>query len=114
MKSTFTLIFAILALSACATNKHDAAPIAPAPTSPAVSQAVATPTAESNSEVVTCSSGKDVRKLEVAKKDSGCSFDYTKLGKTSSAATAKQGLKHCEDSKMKTRKNLEAAGFKCA
>lgn len=60
-----------------------------------------------------CTNKKDVRVLEVVKKDHGCSFDYTKFGKTASAASSAFGTKHCEDAKAKAQGNLEKAGFSC-
>ena len=106
------LILAVIGLAGCTTTKNGPAPSSPPPQiSTASSSALATPAAAPDLEVLSCTKGKETRKLQVSKKTSGCSLEYTKFGKTNSPASSTHGIKHCVDSKEKVRKHLEASGL---
>jgi len=78
-----------------------------APAAPAKAKASASGTA------LSCTSGSDTRTLEIDSKDSGCTLNYTKMGKTSAIASDNSGNDHCLEVQKKIQGKLEGAGFSC-
>ncbi len=60
-----------------------------------------------------CSSGIDERILFLYPEGSGCKFDYTKAGTTSTLATQKVSNTKCVEVRDAVQAKLEAAGYKC-
>ncbi|MCB0394443.1 MAG: hypothetical protein KDD25_07780 [Bdellovibrionales bacterium] len=65
------------------------------------------------SGTVTCSVGGDERVIEVVENDGGCVLRYTKVGKTTEPASAKNGTDYCNSVASKIQDNLKIAGFTC-
>ncbi len=63
---------------------------------------------------VTCTSGSEVRTLEVkAGGQKACEVLYTKSGESKSIASAISDTAFCNSVTQKVSKNLQAAGYKC-
>lgn len=102
----FFALLAVIALVGCASKKTEPAP-APAAPAPVVQ------TAPVNANKLSCTKGSETRTLEVVSKDKGCALNYTKAGKETVAASSVHGTSHCDQSKTKISKKLEAAGYQC-
>ena len=110
MKWMFMFSAMALTLAGCGSaSKHETSsnPPVAAPTP------VVAPVVNDNPDKVTCTKGEETRLLEVVKKGNGCSFAYTKSGKTKEAATSSHGIKHCQASQKKVQSKLESAGYVC-
>lgn len=64
-------------------------------------------------EVISCSHGEDVRKLEISTKGAGCELHYFKAGKSSRIAKANRGVDVCKDRLQQVRKTLEGSSYQC-
>jgi hypothetical protein len=62
---------------------------------------------------LTCKSGDDERKLEIAADNGGCKLNYTKAGSASAIASQKQGDAKCQEVFERIQKKLVAAGYDC-
>jgi hypothetical protein len=64
-------------------------------------------------EAVSCTQGKEARRLEAQTKEAGCRLFYTKSGKTSEIAQSRNTVDLCLKTLQQVRGNLEKAGYKC-
>jgi hypothetical protein len=64
-------------------------------------------------EGVTCTQGKETRRLEVQTKEAGCRLFYTKGGGTNEIGASRNGVDLCKNTLKGVRMNLEKAGYKC-
>lgn len=69
--------------------------------------------AENASSKVECKNKNDTRILEVRNKDKGCELAYTKNGQEAVVASSSNGNAHCDQSLVKIKDKLAAAGFEC-
>lgn len=60
-----------------------------------------------------CASGAEKRRLEVLTRGPGCTTQYTKGGKASEVAAAKNGVDVCKSALARVKKKLEDSGYKC-
>jgi hypothetical protein len=115
MKSMqWIMILTALSMAGCASAKKQPEAHAPAATASSKVSQTGEATGMSDLTKLSCTRGQETRTLEVVKKDSGCSLDYTKGGKMKAAASSSHGTQHCVDTQKKIQKKLEQAGFKCA
>lgn len=77
-------------------------------------QSSAAAVASASASKLTCTSGKEVRTLEI-KSETGkaCDLIYTKGGESKSLASAKSDTAYCQKIIEKVSKNLSSAGYKC-
>ncbi len=113
-------ISALIAMSACAskpkTETSVATPqavVAETESSHASAKVDEKKSADSAESTVTCALDKDKREISVVAKDKGCEVHYSKAGTTSTVASDKVGLEHCEKTVAKMRGKLVAGGYKC-
>lgn len=65
-------------------------------------------------EKITCTSGGDVRTLEMSSGDGKvCRLNYTKTGETKEVASGVSDTSKCNEIRDRIKGNLEGAGFKC-
>ena len=108
---------ALIGMGACSSKPKVETPVASAPAAaaPADTMKAAVKVDEKKSEdsTVTCTLDKDKREMTVVAKNKGCEVHYTKAGTTSTVASDKAGLEHCEKTVDKMRGKLVAGGYKC-
>jgi hypothetical protein len=110
----YVALIATMALIACASSKKNTSTAATTPVAAAPAAATASPAKQDKgASLMSCTRGEDTRLLQVALKDKGCVLDYTKAGKEAAVASSSKGTEHCDKSKEKIAKKLEAAGFAC-
>jgi DNA-binding transcriptional LysR family regulator len=116
-KMTATAILGMMAASliGCASTKEKAqAPVAPAEKSAVAQVKPPSPNKEtSQNSVLSCKKDKDIRSLQVIKKDNGCELNYTKFKASKVVASSSNSEKHCVDAKMKIQEKLKKSGFTC-
>lgn len=60
-----------------------------------------------------CVLNGDERRLTVTPKAVGCVLHYSKFGQATRIASSKVSGKHCEEVRLKVKRNLARAGFSC-
>lgn len=101
-----------IVVSGCSSHpKKEAAHEAVKAASPAQEAVAAKP--KSSGSLLTCTKGKDERKLEVVKKGQGCELAYTKFGETKAVASSKSGTEHCEKIMERIEGKLKVASYTC-
>lgn len=62
---------------------------------------------------ISCKNGNDLRQLEVHTQNAGCVLNYTKYGKTSQVAVARNGVELCQAKLKNVKTRLDEGGYRC-
>lgn len=112
MKVLVVLFMSVLFVS-CASKKKDGT-ASTAETNPVTTEEKKgkVKTAAS-ADSITCSTGSDIRTIEVVVVGNGCEVRYAKFGETNTVATSVNGTAHCKTVQERIKNNLEGAGHSC-